>query len=136
MAGSHPAFFAGLAILFLSGITFLVILFGNGGWNRSKQFGVIVSVARGDFGKTNRRLMFASLGGVVLGMLVLFSGVAAEDEARARRCSNRCVQEGHTYGKLGPSVEMSMNRRNSPAFLACTCAGGPLAPVELRADSL
>ncbi|GEM_PF-1457678 len=136
MAGSHPAFFAGLAIFFLSGITFMVILFSNGGWLRSKQFAVIASLARGDLGQTNRRLTFASLIGVAIGMMVTFSGVAAEDAARVRRCSARCVQEGHVYGKIGPSIEMSMSRRNSPAFLACTCSGGPSEPIELHADSL
>jgi hypothetical protein len=132
----HPAFIIGLVIFFTSAALFMGIVFSKGGWNRSKQFGVMASLIRGEHGPVNRWLTFASFAGIVLGTLTLFAGVAANDVAREKRCQARCVEAGHTRGVIGPSIQQSMTRRNTPAFVACTCTGGSGPEIELRADSL
>ena len=132
----HPAFYLGAAIFFASAILFIGVVFAKGGSKRSKQIGVIIAVVRGEHGKTGRRLLIGSFGGVVLGALVLFAGVAANDVKREKLCQAKCVEAGHTRGTIGPSVGMNMTRRNTAAFVACTCTGGPGASIELQADSL
>ncbi len=132
----HPVFIVGVAIFFLSAVAFLGILFAKGGWKRSKQFGVIVALFRGEHGTFSRWLMIGSFLGIVFGALVQFAGVAANDVARENLCQARCVAAGYPRGTIGPSMEQNMARRNSPAFVACNCTGGTLPPLELHADSL
>lgn len=132
----HPVFIAGLVIFFISAATFMGVIFSKGGWNRSKQFGVMAALWRGEHGATSKRVMLLSFAGIIFGMLTLFSGAAANDVAREKRCQAKCLEAGHLVGKIGPSSEMSMTRRNTAAFVACTCTGGAGPAVELRADSL
>ena len=132
----HPMFLVGLAIFFASAATFMGFVFSKGGWKRSKQIGIMVALVRGEHGKSSRALTLGSFAGIILGVLCLFSGVAATDVAREKRCQARCLEMGHPRGAIGPSVQMSMTRRNTAAFLACTCSGGAGPSVELHADSL
>ncbi len=132
----HPAFVVGVAIFFVSTAVFIGAVFAKGGWKRSRQIGVILALVRGEHGKAARTVAIASFGGVILGGLVTFAGVAAEDVAREKRCQARCVEAGQLRGVIGPSIEQSMTRRNTAAFLACTCTGGAGPPTELHADGL
>lgn len=132
----HPVFFVGLVIFFLCAATFMGLVFAKGGWSKSKQFGVLAELLRGEHGAFSRWLLIGSFLGGILGALVLFAGVAANDVAREKRCQARCLEAGHPRGVIGPSMEQSMTRRNSAAFVACTCTGGSGPPIELRADSL
>ena len=81
----HPMFIVGLVIFFASAATFMGTMFSKGGWNRSKQFSVLAALVRGQHGAFSRRLTIGSFVGIVLGVLCLFSGVAAMDVARERR---------------------------------------------------
>ncbi len=132
----HPVTVVGVAIFFFSAAVFMGVVFSKGGRKRSKQLGVLMALVRGEHGVVSRVMTIASLGGVIVGMLALFAGVAANDLAREKRCQARCVEAGHRRGMIGPSMEQSMTRRNSAAFVACTCSGGESPALELRADSL
>ena len=132
----HPAFVVGVAIFLASTAVFIGAVFAKGGWKRSKQIGVVIALVRGEHGKAARRVAIGSFAGVILGGLVTFAGVAAEDVAREKRCQARCVEAGQPRGKIGPSIEQNMTRRNTAAFLACTCSGGAGPSIELHADSL
>lgn len=112
------------------------IVFAKGGWNRSKQFAVIAALVRGQHGAFSRTVAIGSFAGIIFGALLLFAGVAAEDVAREKRCAAHCLQAGHPRGIIGPSMAQSMTRRNSAAFLACTCTGGAGPAIEVHADSL
>ncbi len=132
----HPVFLVGAGICVVSFLTLFVLVASKGGLSKSKQIGTLMALFRGEHGKPSKRLTVGSFVGLGLGMLCIFAGVAANDVAQENRCQARCLEAGHTRGKIGPSVEMSMTRRNSAAFLACTCTGGVGAALELHADEL
>jgi hypothetical protein len=127
-------FGAGVLIFFASGATFMGVLFANGGVKRSKQFGVLAALWRGDHGSGARRLLTFSLAGLVAGALTLFSGVGVMDAARTKRCQAKCQVAGHPVAKIGPSSEKDPPQSKRAAFVACLCSGGPGQPVEFRAD--
>lgn len=127
-------FFVGGGLFFAFGAILFGLVFAKGGWRTWNQVGVIVDLVRGKFGRFNRWLTIGSFIGIFLGAMALYSGVAAIDVAREKRCQTRCVERGHARGVIGPSVEMSMTRRNSAAFVACTCLGGEGPSIELHAD--
>jgi hypothetical protein len=114
----------------------MAAVFAKGGFSKSRQLPVLIALVRAEHGRAARWLTLGSLVGLVLGGLFLFAGISADDLAREKRCQRRCVEEGHPRGVIGPSSQQSMTRRNSAAFVACLCSGGPGRPIELRADSL
>jgi hypothetical protein len=128
----HPAMLVGAALFFIGGGLFMAVLFSSGGAQKSKQFQVLGDVFAGRAGPRKRGLGCLALVLVVVGSCSLFGGVAAKDRARAERCQTRCVAEGFTEGRIGPSVD----REPATRFVACTCRGGREGDLELRADSI
>ncbi len=132
---SHPVFFAGGAIVAFAFVAFATILFSHGGFNRARQLGVILKLLRGEHGNGTRLGFVASVLGLILGACLLFSGVAAQDRARAEACAERCRALGYPSHRMGPNTNRIETDRTT-WYLACICEGPDREPTELRADRL
>lgn len=132
----EPLFLLGIALFFPSGLTFMVVLFANGGAPKSKQLSVLSDLVRGRRGRRRQRTTLGAMLGMALGTLLLFSGVAAHDLGRADRCVERCTREGYPTGRIGPSEARRPGQPRRALFVACRCEGGDRAPLELVANDL
>ena len=122
----------GIALFFAGSLAFLVLLFGSGGAQRSRQFVVLGQIWAGEQGSFRRRWLIVALGLVALGALTCFAGVAAMDAQRAARCRDYCAMRGYASGAIGPSVD----RAPATRFVACTCTATDRPALELRADAV
>lgn len=120
----------GAALLFGGGLTFMALLFGSGGWQRSRQFAVVGQLCAGTLGRVRQSLAMGSLALIGLGAIVCFAGVTRMDAERATRCQSYCIAAGYAEGTIGPSLD----RDPATRFVACTCIGPDRPALELRAD--
>lgn len=121
----------GATLFFSGGLAFMALLFGHGGWQRSRQFAVIGQLCSGAHGGLRRILTLGSLALIWLGAMACFAGVLSMDAERAERCSNHCIAAGYAEGVIGASLD----RDPAIRFVACTCTAPDRPALELRADS-
>jgi hypothetical protein len=110
----------------------MALLFGNGGWQRSRQFAVIGKLCSGALGTARQILTLGSMAVIGLGGLTCFAGVASMDAERANRCRDHCLAAGYQDGVIGPSLDREPKTR----FVACTCTAPDREGLELRAIDL
>lgn len=122
----------GAVLFFVGSLSFMVVLFANGGWQRSRQFTVIGRLCAGKLGSGRRWLTLSSLSLTAVGATLCFASVVTMDAERAERCVAHCTRQGFETGRIGPSQDRSPQQR----FVACTCVSVDRPALELRADSV
>jgi hypothetical protein len=124
------------ALLFCCGFVALFgLLASEGALATRRQFGALANVAAGRAGTTKRVVLGCGALAIVCGACGSFTGVAARDGERARRCEQTCTERGYTDATIRGSTEMENEGRH--AFVACACTGGPAPdPLELDAEAL
>jgi hypothetical protein len=135
--GHGPLFMLGILLFFAGGLTAMTVIFGNGGFAKSKQFQVLGQVLSGSAGRGARRALLIGLCLTALGMCTTFAGVASSDARRAQRCTQTCHELGYKEGLIRGSEATQADHPNRHAFVACRCNYGPQPdPFEMRADAL
>jgi hypothetical protein len=131
-----PPMLPGFLVAALGFATLFVLLGRIGGLAKAKQLGAARALAAGRAGRGARIAFFVALGAMGGGTCLTFGGVAARDARRARACVAACRERGYAEGVIRGSVAMDPRRPGRHAFVACACAGGPAAPLELEAERL
>lgn len=134
----NAAMLVGFGFFALGFVVLFGLLASEGALNKSKQFGAFGRISSGKAGRGKRISFFLGLSSIILGAIVLFSGVAANDrrqrELLEQSCKKTCQERGYTDIELRNSTAKDPNNSKRPAFRACVCKGGP-APDPLEIDT-
>jgi hypothetical protein len=111
-------FWVGASLCALGFSGFFLVLVRAGALAKSKQFGAIAKILRGDAGPKERPMLLGAMVLCLLGACLLFAAVGRMDAATRAECDRACREWGLHGGRIARS------RTSEQPLRACFCGPG------------